>query len=95
MTDGSNTAPTMGAPLSFSTNSAGNVVLHIKNENGLIRATFMYFITQDYLGSGGITIQVNICGRIWNRYRQDGKYGTIVLSGNFTVKSSFKSFRKI
>ena len=58
MTDGSNTAPTMGAPLSFSTNSAGNVVLHMKNRNGLIRATFMYFITQDYLGSGGITIQV-------------------------------------
>jgi hypothetical protein len=58
MTDGSNTAPTMGAPLSFSTNSTGNVVLHMKNGNGLIRATFMYFITQDYLGSGGITIQV-------------------------------------
>ena len=61
MTDGSNTAPTMGAPLSFSTNSAGNVVLHMKNGNGLIpviRATLMYFITQDYLGSGGITIQV-------------------------------------
>jgi hypothetical protein len=58
MTDGSNIAPTMGAPLSFSTNSTGNVVLHMKNGNGLIRATFMYFITQDYLGSGGITIQV-------------------------------------
>ena len=58
MTDGSNTAPTMVAPLSFSTNSAGNVVLHMKNGNGLIRSTFMYFITQDYFGSRGITIQV-------------------------------------
>ncbi|CAB3999698.1 Hypothetical predicted protein [Paramuricea clavata] len=58
MTDGSNPAPTMGATLSFSTNSAGNIVLHIKNGNGLIRATFMYFITQHYLGCGGITIQV-------------------------------------
>jgi hypothetical protein len=48
----------MGAPLSFSTNSAGNVVLHMKSGNGLIRATFMYFITQDNLGSGDITIQV-------------------------------------
>jgi hypothetical protein len=30
----------------------------MKNGNGLIRDTLMYFITQDYLGSGCITIQV-------------------------------------
>jgi flagellar biosynthesis protein FliR len=50
-----NTAPTMGTPMCFYTNAAENVVLHMKNgATGLIRATFVYVINQDYIGSGKI-----------------------------------------